>query len=198
MKALIALAFTVLLVAAEEKPASNPEELARFEQMMERPWQSFSVTRNSWLGDYWNYGPAILLQKAPDETIIVSWISGPEPNGLPVVLKIISKAEGEALRSKLSKVFLMGLGETAEVDTMSEKEFEAFVARTNHTPGYIELVVRVADLDSKTEEMKTKLDTSGVHGEKGALFEFIALEETLRPDNQANKPAQADGDKPSK
>jgi hypothetical protein len=197
MKVLIALALTVLIITAEDTPALAPKEIARFEQMLDRPWQSLSLTMNSWLGDYWKYGPAVLVQKAPDETIIVSWIGGPEANCLPVVAKVLSKAEGEALGSKLSKMFRTGLSERAEVDKMSKEEVDAFIAKTAHTPGYMELVLRVADLDGKTVEMKTKLDTSDLQGMKGTFFEFMALEETLRPEKQANKSEQADGDKPS-
>jgi hypothetical protein len=192
MKALIAFTFTLMVLTAEVSQPTAPKELTRFERLMERPWQSFSLTMNLWLGDYWSHGPGVLLQKTPDGTVIVSWIGGPEANNLPIVIKTLPEAEGEALISKLSKIFRTGLGETAEVDKMTEAEVDAFIAKTHHTPSYFELVLRVAGLDTKTEEVTTKVDTSPKMIMKGASFEWETLVSTLRPEKPKGEQAGAD------
>lgn len=176
MKLLLALVLGISALAADEPKAPPADELARSERLLEQPWRSMSVKMESWLGDYWNHGPEILLQKAQDETIIVSWIGGPELNQLPVVSKVLPKKEGEALKALLAKVFRKGIGETSDVEKMSEKEIDEFIDRTNHSPGYIELVLRVAGPDAKTQEMKTKC---GSDWKEGALIQFLQLAETL-------------------
>jgi hypothetical protein len=197
MKLIILFAFCLATLSAEDTPnTTQTKELAHMETMIANPWYSLSLTINCWMGDYWNYGPTILLQKSLDEKFVVSWIDGPEEDRLPVIVKILTKNEGEELHADLCRIFRMGINETAEVEGMSEEEIEAYIAKTRHSPAYEQMVLRIADSESKTNELSTKLGSWDIEQPKGAAIEFQQLVKKLRPIKKADESPQPSSEKP--
>lgn len=172
---------------ADEKPAEAPSgELKQMENVVAKPWQSFSLGIKCWMGDYWNYGPTLLLQKSIDDTIILSWSTN-QANALPVVVKILTKEEGLTFYANLCRLYRLGVHEEADVEKMSEEEIDAFIAETRHSPGYVEMILRTADSHSETQELSTKLASYDLRQPKGAEFEFQELAMKLRPPKQTQE-----------
>ena len=186
-----------LVTAGEDVSKPIPSLLEEFNQIKSQPWLSFSVSRRFWMGDFYDYGPMIVLQKSPEGPIIVSWDKGPTKDGLPVVTKIVSEVDGTKLRSAFLEVFHKALQEVAEVDKLTEKEIEEFSNKTGHTPSYGAIVIRNTGTDLKTNAIAKKYSAKGT-----AIVELMKIVEELVPQTQANnkgaaQPVTKPADKPA-
>jgi hypothetical protein len=163
MKIRICCSFFLFLFFASIAPSRDSEKIEqwRLDQFQTGKWVNLRFGFEIAHGDYNTSGPQIILQRLPDDRILLSRVE----NGtldVPVARRFLTEKEAEAMRAEVSKFLKTAMGEQCLqewVDThKGDERLKLMEKHFPHGYTYSQLELRVTKPDGTTVGASARFD----------------------------------------